>query len=88
MMQVRGTNTAASVRQRLLDQSREKRVDFNLLLTNYGLERFLYRLGRSEFSERFILKGAMLFPLWGAGLPKGNGYSGKVSGNGESWNRK
>jgi hypothetical protein len=49
----------------LLDQARSKRVDFNLLLTRYGLERFLYRLGRSEYRERFVLKGAMLFPLWG-----------------------
>ena len=65
MTQIRGANVAASVRQRLLDQARSKRVDFNLLLTRYGLERFLYRLGRSEFRERFVLKGAMLFPLWG-----------------------
>lgn len=65
MTQHRGPNVAASVRQRLLDQARSKRVDFNLLLTHYGLERFLYRLGRSEYRERFVLKGAMLFPLWG-----------------------
>lgn len=65
MTQIRGVNVAASVRQRLLDQARSKRVDFNLLLTRYGLERFLYRLGRSEYRERFVLKGAMLFPLWG-----------------------
>lgn len=56
---------AASVRQRLLDQARQRRIDFNLMLTLYGLERFLYRLGRSEYHDRFILKGAMLFPLWG-----------------------
>lgn len=65
MTQQRGPNVAASVRQRLLDQARSKRVDYNLLLTRYGLERFLYRLGCSEYRERFILKGAMLFPLWG-----------------------
>ncbi|MDQ7837993.1 MAG: nucleotidyl transferase AbiEii/AbiGii toxin family protein [Thermodesulfobacteriota bacterium] len=56
---------AASVRQRLLDLSRERQIDFNLMLTRYGLERFLYRLGRSEYRDRFILKGAMLFPVWG-----------------------
>jgi hypothetical protein len=65
MTQIRGENIAASIRQRLLDLARAKQVDFNLLLTRYGLERFLYRLGRSEYRERFILKGAMLFPLWG-----------------------
>jgi len=65
MTQIRGANVAASVRQRLLDQARSKRVDFNLLLTLYGLERFLYRLGRSKNPGRFVLKGALLFPLWG-----------------------
>ncbi len=65
MTQIRGANISASVRQRLLDQARSMRVDFNLLLTRYGLERFLYRLGKSEYRERFVLKGAMLFPLWG-----------------------
>jgi hypothetical protein len=61
----RRINIAASVRQRLLDQARQRRIDFNLVLTLYGLERFLYRLGRSEYRDRYILKGAMLFPLWG-----------------------
>lgn len=61
----KGSNIAASVRQRLLNQSREQGADFNLMLTRYGLERFLYRLSKSAYSNRFILKGAMLFPLWG-----------------------
>jgi hypothetical protein len=53
------------VRQRLLNKARADEVNFNLLLTSYGLERFLYRLGRSEHSGQFILKGAMLYPAWG-----------------------
>lgn len=57
-------NMAASVRQRLLNKAREQRTDFNLLLTRYGLERLLYRLSKSEYRNRFVLKGAMLFPLW------------------------
>lgn len=60
-----GSNMAVSVRQRLLNKSRESHTDFNLILTRYGLERFLYRLSRSAYGNRFILKGAMLFPLWG-----------------------
>jgi hypothetical protein len=58
-------NKAASVRQRLLNKARIEKVDFNVLLTRYGLERFLYRLGRSKHSRLFILKGAMLYPVWG-----------------------
>jgi len=61
----RGENTAASVRDRLLALARERGEDFQLLLTQYGLERLLYRLSKSGYRDRFILKGAMLFMLWG-----------------------
>ena len=60
-----GKNTAASVRDRLLALARERGEDFQLLLTRYGLERLLYRLSQSSYRDRFILKGAMLFLLWG-----------------------
>jgi len=59
------TDMAASVRQRLLNLSREKGDDFQLVLNWYGLERLLYRLGRSDHGESFVLKGAMLFSTWG-----------------------
>ncbi len=58
-------NTSASIRQRLLNHSTAIKTDPNLVLIWYGLERFLYRLSVSTHSERFILKGAMLFRLWG-----------------------
>jgi len=58
-------NTAASVRDRLLELARQQGEDFQLILTRYGLERFLYRLSQSEYRDLFILKGAMLFALWG-----------------------
>jgi hypothetical protein len=58
-------NMAASVRQRLLNLARERGENFDYLLTRFGLERFLYRLANSPHRDRFILKGAMLFLLWG-----------------------
>jgi hypothetical protein len=58
-------NTSASIRQRLLNHSTAIKTDPNLVLIWYGLERFLYRLSASTHSERFVLKGAMLFRLWG-----------------------
>ena len=58
-------NVGASVRARLLERSRETGDDFQLLLQRYGAERFLHRLGESPYRERFVLKGAMLLPLWG-----------------------
>lgn len=42
--------------------------DFQLVLNRYALERFLFRLGRSPHRDRFVLKGAMLFSLWGGSI--------------------
>ena len=58
------SSKAASVRQRLLNRARADGDDFQVLLTRYVLERFLYRLGQSEHHDRFVVKGAMLFVLW------------------------
>jgi hypothetical protein len=57
-------NRAASVRARLLNKARADGVDFQLLLTRYGLERLLYRLSVSRERDNFLLKGALLFDLW------------------------
>jgi predicted nucleotidyltransferase component of viral defense system len=59
---------AASVRQRLLNLAKSRGEDFNFVLIRYALERLLYRLSQSRHADAFILKGAMLFPLW-AGSP-------------------
>lgn len=40
-------DVAASVRQRLLNRSRERDEDFQLTLIYYGLERLMCRLSRS-----------------------------------------
>jgi len=61
-------NLAASVRQRLTNRARQRGEDVELVFIRYALERLLYRLGRSDQHDRFILKGAMLFALW-AGEP-------------------
>lgn len=58
-------DVAASVRERLYQLSQKRGEDFQLMLTRYGLERLLYRLGLSLYRDRFVLKGAMLFSLWG-----------------------
>lgn len=65
------TNIGASVRARLLARSRETGEDFNFVLQRYASERFLYRLGESPHRDRFVLKGAMLFALWGGSLYRG-----------------
>ena len=62
-------NIAASVRQRLLDESKRRGADFDSILVRFAVERILARLSRSEFADRFVLKGAMLFAIW-----KGNAH--------------
>lgn len=58
-------NIAASVRQRLLNISKENGEPFDLVLVRFALERFLYRIALSPFADRFLLKGALLFFVWG-----------------------
>ncbi len=41
------TGLVASVHARLLARAKERGEDFNLILTRYGVERFLYRLSIS-----------------------------------------
>ena len=58
------TNIAASVRAKLLNLARETQRPLDQLLTRYALERLLYRLGRSQYRDRFALKGALLVSTW------------------------
>jgi hypothetical protein len=57
-------NIAVSVRQRLLNKARAEGRPFGELLQYFALERFLYRLGISPYSSRFVLKGALMFGVW------------------------
>ena len=61
---MKAANRDASVRARLLNRAKADRLDFNLILTRYSLERLLYRLSISPWSDQFLLKGALLFDLW------------------------
>jgi len=57
-------NTAASVRQRLQNLSRQRGEQFQTTMVQYGLERLMYRLSRSSWRSAFLLKGALLFVTW------------------------
>lgn len=58
------TDVAASAFNRLKALTRSSGQDFNLTLTRFACERFLYRLSRSQHAGSFMLKGATLFVLW------------------------
>ncbi len=55
---------AQSVRDRLLGIAKDRGEVFELILTRYALERFLFRLSKSDHREELVLKGAMLFQVW------------------------
>ena len=57
-------NIAASVQQRLLNLSKKRVEDPNLVFIRYAVERLLYRISCSKYSAQFILKGAMLLATW------------------------
>ena len=59
-------NLAASIRARLLNLSRESGEPLDGLMEHFAMGRFLYRLARSDYRDRFVLKGAQLFRVWGA----------------------
>jgi hypothetical protein len=54
------TGLARSVQTRLVSHAKALGVDPNLVLARYATERLLYRLSRSPYAERFVLKGALL----------------------------
>lgn len=54
-------NIAVSVKERLLNYSRNNSIEFNSVLLQYIQERFLFRISKSNYSRNFILKGALLF---------------------------
>jgi len=54
-------NTAASVRAKLLNQSRETGEELQNLLMRFAVKRLLYRLSLSVHKNKFLLKGAVLF---------------------------
>jgi len=54
-------NLAASIKAQLFNYAKENGKDFNGVFRLYVQERFLYRLSKSAYSKKFILKGALLF---------------------------
>jgi hypothetical protein len=57
-------NIAASVHQRLLNKARKSSRPFNEILQYFAIERFIYRLCKSPYADRFVLKGALMFSAW------------------------
>jgi hypothetical protein len=57
-------NMGHSVRERLKNLAKAGNRDVAWLFQRYAFERFYWRIGKSAYADRFILKGASLFTLW------------------------
>jgi predicted nucleotidyltransferase component of viral defense system len=66
----RSKNLAASVRERLRQRAAHDGRPFDEVLTYYAIERFLFRLSRTPHRDRFVLKGALMLPLWGTSIAR------------------
>lgn len=60
----RAVDPATSARARLRNVAQERKVELQLLLSEFATERLLYRLGVSPHAKSYVLKGATLFKLW------------------------
>jgi len=80
-------NLAASVRQRLLNISRETGTDANFVWSRFVIERLLYRLASSDHGKKFVLKGALLFMVW-TGQPYRPTYDLDLLGYGDSSSKR
>jgi hypothetical protein len=61
-------NIPASVRARLLNEARASGESYDQVLQYFAIERFLYRLSRTEWGDRLVVKGAIMLRAWGAPL--------------------
>lgn len=50
--------------QRLLNAAKDTQRPFGEVLQYFAMERFLHRLSCSQYSDSFVLKGALLFRVW------------------------
>ena len=50
--------------QRLLNAAKNTQRPFGEVLQYFAMERFLHRLSYSQYSDSFVLKGALLFRVW------------------------
>ncbi|MFT3892393.1 MAG: nucleotidyl transferase AbiEii/AbiGii toxin family protein [Anaerolineales bacterium] len=77
-------NVAASILARLRNQAEIAEKPFVEILQYYAMERFLYRLSKTKYADKFILKGGLLFYVWDLPLrrpTKDIDFRGYVSNN-------
>jgi predicted nucleotidyltransferase component of viral defense system len=80
-------NIAASILARLRNQSDEMNRPFAEVLQYFAMERFLHRLSKTRYADKFILKGGLLFYVWNISLRRPTrdiDFRGYVSGDSQT----
>lgn len=61
-------NITASILARLRNQAEIMERPYAEILQYFGMERFLYRLSKTKYAGKFVLKGGLLFYVWNSPL--------------------
>jgi len=62
--------SAEGVRRRLRQRADELGLDFQQAIQYYAIERFLFRLSKSDFADALIVKGATMLRAWGGAIAR------------------
>lgn len=57
---------AMSLKAKIKNIAKSKNIPAQVILQNYMFERLLARLSKTEYRDKFVLKGGMLVRLWWA----------------------
>lgn len=62
--------TAIETRRQLKARAAELDLDFQQAVLYYAMERFLFRLSQTQWSDRLVVKGAVMLRVWDAAVAR------------------
>ncbi|MCL5887811.1 MAG: nucleotidyl transferase AbiEii/AbiGii toxin family protein [Actinobacteria bacterium] len=62
--------TPIEIRRRLRARAAELALDFQQAVLYYAMERFLFRLSQTQWSDRLVVKGAVMLRVWDAAVAR------------------
>lgn len=62
--------TSIEIRRRLKARTAELGLDFQQAVLYYAMERFLFRLSQTRWSDRLVVKGAVMLRVWDAAVAR------------------
>jgi len=62
--------TPIEIRRRLKTRAAELGLDFQQAVLYYAMERFLFRVSQTQWSERLVVKGAVMLRVWDAAVAR------------------